>query len=114
MTTEFKTEEWTAKDLAKLERKEQMENKEKWVVMPRGHNGIDAVQIWPEMDGMGRICTLTNGQDDKANLIAAAPELLRAIRGVLHHNEAVKEKFKLPTSLIHQLEDLIAKVKGRE
>ena len=56
-----------------------------WVVMPRGHNGIEAVQVWPERDGEGRICTMMNSQHENANarLIAAAPELLDACKKML-------------------------------
>lgn len=40
-------------------------------------------------------------------------ETIRALKGVLHHNNAVKDAYKLPESLIRQIETAIAKAEGK-
>jgi hypothetical protein len=47
-----------------------------------------------------------------AQLIAAAPDMLEALEGVLHHNDGVKEAHKLPNSLIREIVAALAKAKG--
>ena len=39
--------------------------------------------------------------------VAAVPDLIKALRGVLHHNSAVKNEYKLPASLIGQVENAL-------
>jgi hypothetical protein len=45
-------------------------------------------------------------------LVAAAPELLAALEGVIHHNDALSEVHKLSPSLIAHVSRAIAKAKG--
>jgi hypothetical protein len=47
-----------------------------------------------------------------AHLIAASPDMLKVLEGVLHHNDAVKEAHKLPNSLIREIVAALAKAKG--
>ncbi len=47
-----------------------------------------------------------------ARLIAAAPEMLAALEGCIHHNDAVKPQYKIPESLERQIRAAIAKAKG--
>jgi len=51
---------------------------------------------------------------DKANaqLILASPEMLKALEGVLHHNDGVKEAHKLPNSLVREIIAALVKAKG--
>lgn len=51
--------------------------------------------------------------DANGMLMAAAPKLLAALHGVIHHNDAVKDAYKLPASLVQQVEAAIAKAEGR-
>lgn len=39
-----------------------------------------------------------------AKLIVKAPDMAKALDGVLHHNAALKAKYQLPASLIWQIE----------
>lgn len=43
-----------------------------------------------------------------ARLIAAAPALLKALRGVQHHNDATRAECRLPKSLAQEIQDAIA------
>lgn len=62
-------------------------------------------------------CKITNnvsGWNDKeaeanAKLIAAAPDMLKALQGVIHHNNGLKEDYKASPSLISQIESVIKK-----
>lgn len=47
-----------------------------------------------------------------AALIGAAPELLLALEGVIHHNAGTKAKYSLPESLLRHIHTAIAKTKG--
>lgn len=60
-----------------------------WLVMRRGHNGIAGLQIWPEEDGGGPICTISKGQEKNAPILAAAPELYDALDNLLTLIEGV-------------------------
>lgn len=44
---------------------------------------------------------------NNAKLIAASPELLKALQGCLHHNDAVKDEYKLPASLVRRIQAAI-------
>jgi hypothetical protein len=50
--------------------------------------------------------------DEKMPIIASAPELLEALEGVIHHDNALKPQWKLPESLVRQVKAAIAKAKG--
>ena len=56
-----------------------------WEVLPRGHNGIDAMQVWPEKIGEGRICTVLNSHRQAANarLISTSPDGLALAEKIL-------------------------------
>ena len=54
----------------------------------------------------GRNVAVTYDVKD-APLVAAAPAMLKALRGVIHHNDATKPLYQLPKSLIRQIEDAI-------
>lgn len=45
--------------------------------------------------------------DKMSKLIAAAPELLEALQGVIHHNNATKPAYNLPESLIRHINKAI-------
>lgn len=45
---------------------------------------------------------------NNGHLIKAAPHLIEALQGVLHHNSAVKPQYQLPSSLIRQIDAAIA------
>ena len=49
-----------------------------------------------------------------ATLMAAAPELLAALEGVIHHNDALSEVHKLSPSLIAHVSRAVAKARGEE
>jgi hypothetical protein len=49
-------------------------------------------------------------QDETARLIAAAPEMVTVLLGVLHHNSAVKLNYQLPDSLVGQIQEVLAKL----
>lgn len=66
------------------------------------HDAIADLETW-QTDGT---------TEANAHLIAAAPEMLAALEGVIHHNDALKEKYKLSPSLIRQVEAAISKAKG--
>ena len=53
-------------------------------------------------------------EEAKANLqlMASAPDMLEALEGVLHHNDAVKEAYKLPNSLVRKIVSALVKAKG--
>jgi len=67
------------------------------------------VTVYDEASGK-RVATVF--QAEAIPLIAAAPEMLAALEGVIHHNDALKEKYKLSPSLIRQVEAAISKAKG--
>lgn len=45
-------------------------------------------------------------------LIASAPDLLQCIQNTLNHNYSLKDEYKLPKSLVRELEGAIAKAEG--
>lgn len=53
-----------------------------------------------------------NDMDD-AIIIAAAPEMLKALKGVISHNNALKPGYKLSYSLIAHVQEAIAKAEGK-
>jgi len=81
-----------------------------WSVEKRGH----ADDICAK--GYGVVCEMPDEPDSEARanarLIAAAPDLLEACKGVLHHNSAVKAEYQLPQSLIRQIQSAIAKARA--
>jgi hypothetical protein len=44
-----------------------------------------------------------------AKLIAAAPDMLKALQGVISHNNGLKEQYQISPSLIDQVEQAIKK-----
>lgn len=44
----------------------------------------------------------------------AHEELVATLKAVLHHNDALKNHYKLPNSLVRQIENAIAKAEGKE
>lgn len=48
-----------------------------------------------------------------AHLITAAPDMLKIIKGVLSHNEALKDQYKLPQSLIREVCKIVNKAEGK-
>lgn len=44
-----------------------------------------------------------------AKLIAAAPDMLKVLQGVIHHNDGLKKQYKTSPSLIDQIEQVIKK-----
>lgn len=48
-----------------------------------------------------------------ARLIAAAPMMVEVLQGVIHHNEATKEQYKLPESLVRHVKAALAAAEGR-
>jgi len=71
----------------------------------------------PEIHGNGiRVCNMTHGAhgqtpEGKANtkLIAAAPDMLKALLGVISHNNGLKEEYQISPSLIDQVKQAINK-----
>jgi hypothetical protein len=51
----------------------------------------------------------TEEQLANAKLIAAAPEMLKALQGVISHDDALVERYKISPSLIFQVENAIKK-----
>lgn len=49
-----------------------------------------------------------------ARLIAAAPDMLEALQGVIHHNDALAKRHKISPSLIGHIKRAIAKASGKE
>ncbi len=45
-------------------------------------------------------------------VFAAAPDLLAALEGVLHHDDGLKDQYKISPSLIRQVRAAIAKAKS--
>ncbi len=49
-----------------------------------------------------------DGESFRAAVIAARQrDIMKALKGVLHHNDAVKVQYKLPESLIRQVKQAI-------
>jgi hypothetical protein len=85
----------------------------KWETKPENEH-IPA-QVWCD----GRQLAEVYGEDratraENALLMAAAPEMLKALQGILHHDWATKPKLQLPASLVREVENAITKAtKGR-
>lgn len=45
-----------------------------------------------------------------AIIASKAPDMYKALFGVLHHNDNVKEEFKLPKSLIEQISSILTDI----
>ena len=71
---------------------------------------FDQPLITSDYGTIGRLHSFDNRQHEaNARLIAAAPEMLKALRGVIHHNDGVKDQYKASPSLIDQVENAIKK-----
>lgn len=60
-----------------------------WRLMPPGHDGIAALQIWSEKDGESRLCTIMKGQEKNAGILVAAPDLYDGLDNLLTLIEGV-------------------------
>lgn len=73
----------------------------------------ESVNRLPEIYGPDDNCVTDRVYNGNAQLIAAAPELLAVLKGIVHHNEALKDQLKLSPSLMRQVEQAISKAEGR-
>lgn len=59
---------------------------------------------------IGRLNSFPERQHEaNAKLIAAAPEMLKALQGVVHHNDNLKQIYKTSESLMDQINQAIKK-----
>lgn len=64
--------------------------------------------VWTIQDSIGMDVAMVESEYD-AVLIAAAPDLLAACLGMIHHNNALKAEYRIPGSLENQIESAIRK-----
>lgn len=73
------------------------------------------------VDAVAQITNLYREDEEAADkeaaangrLMATAPIMLKALEGVIHHNNATKPQYQLPKSLIRKVEAAIASAKGK-
>lgn len=91
-----------------------------WTQLPYTHaTGHESIQILDNARNYTiKIHPLNGKLEDQpivkamADLVTASPYMMKALEGVLHHNDGVKEAHKLPNSLIREIVAAIAKAKG--
>lgn len=51
----------------------------------------------------------SNEPGDNVDLIVAAPDMLKALQGVVHHNSGLKDEYRISPALMRQVEAAIEK-----